>query len=395
MPVLYDAVALGMGAYTRSAFRVRTIGGEGFRLLPGTLIVVTHRRETDVPVLCPSIYRHGRMWGDRHRVAFAAREDMHDPGFFAGFPKNEPRWLRRATFPISIGSILRRRLLVYPIRSASAVRLNDVFRQAPDLSLEMIPGDAAEAFRRRAAAVGLPSPVRGADVVRGEYADLLWRTLTRAELNGASLEAVWSQRAALAIADFRTLVDLVRKGAVLVIFPEGRPSPDGQIGPLLPGLDALVRRAKPRWIQPVGIAYDPLVRGRTRVLVAFPPAAEAPAEGGAAAVLGLLRHAVPLTAGQVVADALTRGEQGAKHIEANLAAAVVAAAAEGRAVEPELERPEARRKRVLEALAAARSQPGQVAYLAREFSSAREGSCPGGPGRDYRGRGWGGGSERS
>jgi 1-acyl-sn-glycerol-3-phosphate acyltransferase len=375
VPLLYDAVALGMGAYTRTAFRVATLGGESLRLRPGTLVVVTHRRETDVPLLCPSLYRWGRMWEDRgHRIAFAARDDMHEPGFFAGFPPSLPTWLRRVVFPITIGDLLRSSLLVHPLRSAAIVRLNDVFRQLPDLELRALPHGSAEALRARAAEVGHDPPVRGRDVLRGEYADLLWRAYGRGELDGAAVEPVWSRRAALATADFRALVELVRRGAVLVVFPEGRPSPGGEIGPLQPGLGALVRRAAPRWIQPVGIAYDPLSAGRTRALVAFTPAVAPPAGDVAATFLGLLRAAVPLTAGQVTAHAVARGECDPAAIAAELAAAVERSSAEGRHVEPGLEREATRVARVAEGIAAAARRGRDVAYLAREYESARASS---------------------
>ena len=56
MPDLYDAVAYGMWAYSQGAFRVETLGSPRLRLPAGTLIVATHRKETDVPILCPPLY---------------------------------------------------------------------------------------------------------------------------------------------------------------------------------------------------------------------------------------------------------------------------------------------------------------------------------------------------
>jgi hypothetical protein len=373
VPLLYDAVALGMGIYTRTAFRVATLGGDRLRLRPGTILVVTHRRETDVPLVCPSIYSAARMWADRRRrIAFAAREDMHVEGFFAGFPPRLPIWARRLAYPIEVGPLLRTSLLVYPIGSASLIRLHDVFRDLPDLELEAVlgPGDVA-AFRERAAAAGLPEPRRGADVTRGEYADLTWRTCTRDELPGPEFEAVWSRRAAAASAAFRDILELVRRGGVVMVYPEGRPSPDGGIGPLRPGLEALVRRGRPRWLQPIGVAYDPLVDGRTRAVVSFDNPVPADGNGTDEAMLALMRHALPLTAGQAVAHALSTGRAGADETEAALAEAVASARAEGRNVEPGLGRRDVRRARAAEALAAARRDPEAVVYLAREFASAR------------------------
>jgi len=371
--LLYDAVAVGMGAYTRSAFSVCTLRPEAFRAEPGTIIVSTHRRETDVPLLCPSMYRAARLWAKRSpRISFAARHDMFQRGFFAGFPNGLHPRLRRALWSIDIGGYLSD-VQVHPIRSAAAVTLVEVFEAMPGERLdELLPDDVAAPFRARALQLGRPRPERAADLLVGEYADLLWGSFTRETLAGSRLEEVWRLQAARATEDFRRLVGLVRGGAALVVFPEGKPSPDGSIGPLRPGLGALVRRARPRWIQPVGLTYDPLTRGRPRAYVSFLPPVPAPAEEAEEIVLGLLRLAMPLTCGQVVARRLVQGPASLPELEREVERQVAAARAEGRNADPALAEPRTRRRRVAEALTAARSLRADLDYLAREHASARE-----------------------
>lgn len=375
MPLLYDAVALSMGAYTRSAFRVQTLGGADLRLEPGTIIVSTHRRETDVPLLCPALYRYGRLWWNRRgRVSFAARADLFEPGFAAGFPASLPTRVRKALYGISFADTLRG-LGVNPIRSASQVRLEDICRQAPRTELdELLPPEVVSPLRARAAELGLVSPVLGADVLRGEYADLLWRSYTREELDGAPIEPLWGRQAALAATEFRYLVSLVKRGAVLVVFPEGRPSPDGEIGPLRPGLGALIRRSQPAWLQPVGLAYDALTAGRTRAYISFGPRVEPPTDGVDEAVLALLRRTMPLTCGQIAAARLLAGEPSLEALERELEQAVDAARSERRAFDPELADAPGRRRRLSSALAAARTRRAVLPYLAREYESANTGS---------------------
>lgn len=374
MPLLYDAVGFGMWAYSRSAFRVRTLGRQRLDLEPGTLLVCTHRRESDVPLVCPSIYfgPDGLITDRSRRMSFAAREDMFSQGFFAGFPPGLPLWLRRLLFPVGIDTYLRG-LTLFPIRSATVVRLEEVFRRLPQLELaDALPPEDLEALRHRARAVGLPEPRLASEALRGEYADLLWRAHTRAELDAPALEPVWSQRASDAVRDFRELVDVVSRGAVLLIFPEGRPSPDGEIGPLQRGLASLVRRAKPKAVQPIGLAYDPLVRGRTRALVSFGNPLNPPEAALEETVLAALRLATPLTCGQVVAAWSRAGRHGSAG--ATLEAEVERAVAEGRNVDPELLEPGKRRRRLRHALAAADAAPDDdpvLAFLARELESAR------------------------
>src|SRR5207247_512402 len=179
-------------------------------------------------------------------------------------------------------------------------------RELPDAPLaQALPSELVDAFAHRAGERGLPSPVFGRDVLRGDYADLLWQPASPDD--SPSLDDFWSRRAARAAADFRALVDLIRAGGSLVVFPEGRPSPEGEIGPLRRGLGALVRRGSPAWFLPVAIAYDPLGSGRTRAFISLGGLVEPPARPVEEATLGLLKRAMPLTCGQVVAYELLAG----------------------------------------------------------------------------------------
>ncbi len=358
-----------MRAYSRAAFRVSVLDPDGFAPEPGTLIAITHRRETDVPVVAPALYF--AMGGRRNttgRMHFAARDDMFLPGFFAGFPPDMPPRARRLLYRIGVGRWLPV-VNVFPIRSAQVARVGEVLAAHADRPLaDLLPEEDAAAFAQRA---GAASPTRAGDVLRGEYADLLWRPFTPDDRDG--LDEFWSARAAQAAGDFRTLVEIVRDGNVLLVFPEGRPSPDGEIGPIKPGIGALVRRGRPVVVRPLAIAYDPLVKGRTRVHLAHGPPAQLPKDDVEGALLALLRLAMPLTCGQVVAALLEDGaEAQVPALEGALADAVASAREEGRPVEPDLETPDGRRRRLAEALAVAPRRARELPFLAREYASARE-----------------------
>ncbi len=368
--VLYDAVGIGMAAYRRAAFRVTTIAPP-FRLRPQSLVLVTHRRETDVPVAASLLYFRSKLWRHRSpRMSFAARDDMFLPGFFAGFPPDLPTAGRKLLFPVGIGHWLPR-VEVHPLPSASVARLGEVVRARSDEGvIDVLGPEEAAAFAARAAACRLPEPARAGDLVRGEYADLLWRPVSRSDRAAVGMQAFWSRRAARAARDFRSLVELVRAGGVLVLFPEGRPSPDGEIGPVQRGLSALVRRAQPHELLPVALAYDPLTRGRTRLVVAIGPPAPTPVDRIEDETLALLRRTMPLTVGQVVSASLA-----AKRDARGLAAeAVEEARVAGRPVEPDLVDPRRGERRLAEALAIAERKRDAVSLLAREYGSAREGS---------------------
>lgn len=374
MADLYDAVAHGMWAYSTAAFRVDVLGPRRFPLEPGTLVVITHRRETDVPIVAPALYfGTGGLRNRTNRLHFAARDDMFLPGFFAGFPPSLPLRARRALYPIGVARWLPV-VNVFPIRSARVARLGEVLAARPEAPLEELLTDhGLTRLVARAAAAGRPAPFRAGDVLRGEYADLLWQAVSPGDGVRDGLDDFWGRRAAGAAGDFRTLVELVRGRRTLLVFPEGRPSPDGQIGPIRPGIGALVRRGKPVAVRPLALAYDPLGRGRTRVHLALGKAVSPPADEAESALLGLLRRTMPLTCGQVLAAALAEGaEADPPALERRLAEAVVAAREEGRPVERDLATEEDRRRRLAEALAAAPAHGDALRVLAREHASARQ-----------------------
>ncbi|HSK17458.1 MAG TPA: 1-acyl-sn-glycerol-3-phosphate acyltransferase [Gaiellaceae bacterium] len=374
MPDLYDAVAYGMRTYSAVAFRVDLLGPRRFPLEPGTMVVVTHRRETDVPILCPPLYfGSGGVRNRANRLHFAARDDMFLPGFFAGFPPDLPAWARRALYPVGVARWLPV-VNVFPIRSARVARLGEVLAARPDAALDdVLPEEGEAAFRARAAEAGTAAPARAGDALDGRYADLLWRPVSPGDGVRDGLEDFWSGRAAQAAGDFRTLVELVRARKTLVVFPEGRPSPDGEIGPIRPGIGALVRRGKPVAVRPLALAYDPLVRGRARVHLALGEPEAPPSRDVEVSLLDRLRRTMPLTCGQVVAARLAAGaEADPPALLRHLDDAVESALAEGRPVERDLVTAAGRRERLGEALAVAARHAAELPFLAREHESARQ-----------------------
>jgi hypothetical protein len=113
-------------------------------------------------------------------------------------------------------------------------------------------------------------------------------------------------------------------------------------------------------VRPVGIAYDPLVRGRTRVTISLGAAVPPPRENTDAAALALLRRELPLTAGQIVAAGV------------DASAAVAEAVAVAQPVEPDLLSEDRRRERLAEAAGVAAHRPDRLPFLVREYASARE-----------------------
>ena len=347
-----------MQPYARLAFRIESHGATGFRFDPGLLIVVTHRAETDPPVLIAELYRFARPWQDSwQRLHFAARDDLFERGFFAGFPTRLPGRVRRLLYPIDIGSYLPA-VRVHPIGSAVRMKLAQALGRVDPRT--PLPPVVAERFAPA-------RPRTAGEALHGEFAVPLWEDVDRESF---PVPEAWAYRAAEARAQFEALIALMRAGEPLVLFPEGRPSPDGAVGPIQRGIRLLVRRGRPARISPWAIAYDPLVRGRTKAVVSVRPQAAPDVDDPETQVLAELKRAMPVTAASVVAHALRSGlEPGAA-----LDAAVEAAGAEGRHVERALHTAAGRRARLAECLEAVRTKGKDplLQRLAREFESARE-----------------------
>ncbi len=291
-----------------AAFRIRSL--TDCRLTRATVYVATHRAETDVPLIGGQVFFRGGMWRDRKlRLHFTAREDMFDRGFFAGFPPDLSLRARRLLYPIAVGPYLPRvRVNPLPYPSANVLRVGKALEELPAETelAAVLPDDLLERIAERAHAAGLAPPRVARDALRGEFADLLWTMLPRDQLDSPLLEETWTRRAIGATEQVRNAVELVRSGAPTLFFPEGRPSPDGSLGPLRAGLAMLVRRGKPDALRALAIAYDPVTCGRSYAYLAlgepFLPANDDIEE----AVLTALRRTLPLTAGQVVASEVGR-----------------------------------------------------------------------------------------
>ena len=354
---LWHAVGLGTTPYARLSFRIESHGAEGFRFDPGTLVVVTHRAETDAPVLIAVLYAASRAWADRsQRLHFAARDDLFERGFFAGFPAGLPQWARRLLYPVAIGRFLPM-TRVHPVGSAKKMKLAQALAR-------MEPG----ARLPPAVAERLDGASTAGEALRGGHAGLLWQDV---DPESFPVAEAWARRAAEARAQVQTLVELLRAREPLLIFPEGRPSPDGAVGPLQRGLGLLTRQGRPERLSPWAIGYDPLVRGRPRAVVSVRPAVAPKPKEVEEQVLAELKLAMPVTCGAVVAHAMRAGADPAAALER----AVEEARTEGRHVEQALQSAEGRHRRLaecLDVLAQGKVSDRAMARLAREYESARQ-----------------------
>lgn len=349
---LYAVVGSGMWAFTRSRFRVEVVGGPLPRVAAGQLWIATHRAETDVPLLAGLLFVHAGMWrGAASRMYFAARDDLFRPGVVAaGVPLPGP--LARLVWPLSPGPWLPR-VRAYPVRRPTGLKLEQVVADLPaGTPVESFMGPRLLGLFPR---TGTAVPRTVADIRDARHARVLWEDVREDDLVGALGGEVWRGHIARAAGDVRRLVGMVRDGRPMLLFPEGRVSPDGAIGPIGDLLDLVARRGHPRVVVPLGVAYDPLTRGRTAVAVGVGAPVRYGDEPIQVAAATALRRSVPVTCGQVLARYVTSiGPSGVSTAaDAERLADEVArvAIAQGRPVVQGLASPVRRREAVREGLA--------------------------------------------
>lgn len=357
--LLYDCVALSMWTYIHTAFRFRYLGPR-FPLEPGLVLVSTHRAETDVPLICGGLYFPTGCWHRRGpRLHFTPRDDMYEKGFFAGFPPDLPMNTRRLLWPLAIGPFLPRvRCYPIPFPGAKVMRLARALESIPpDSDLDaVLPAPVSAELRERAVEVGLDRPQTASQVLRGEYADLLWKHYTPDNLAAPEFAEGWQRRIEGARRDIERITGLLRDGRPFLFFPEGRPSPDGSIGPLRRGLRILVRFGRVQKMRMISLAYDPLTLGRPFAYLSIGKQLEEPFPNLDELVLDTLRHAVPLTLGQVVSHELTaasldgRASLPTRALDEAVAAAVRESRAEARNIDNDLEDRNSRQSRLTDCL---------------------------------------------
>lgn len=397
---LYALVATGMRVFLRARFRLRIVGTENARVRPGMLIVATHRTDNDVPVVGSILFLEGGVWRSRPRMHFASRDDLFERGALAGVAPGLPRVVSRFLWRVSPAGGLAR-VRVHPLGRADLTTPVQALRAVPPETPlgEVLPADLRGRLDELATARGARTPTTAADALVPGFAGPLFEGRGPERLNSPMLDDFWRARGRSAALQLRRLVDLMRGGAPLVIFPEGGLSPDGAIGPLRRGAGLLARAAGDVGVLPLAPAYDPLTTGRRpHVVVAVGPRFVPARRDEENDMLGVLRRLMPLTCGQSVAHAVIaacgRGETtlSREEIARSLDEDLEQAGAEGRPVDPLLVAPASRGRRLDDAIAALASRgalttagggrpalnrdgasdDAVLQWLAREYESARE-----------------------
>ncbi|APZ44388.1 1-acyl-sn-glycerol-3-phosphate acyltransferase [Acidihalobacter ferrooxydans] len=250
------------------ALRIEVLGKEHLRHAHGALVVSNHRRDTDGPIVGGILLQPRGLRFQGQEPFYAAREDLFRPGFLGQYLQDYPKplhVLRHTPIARALRAMQFRPLRRIPEYSLGEL-LEDFLLQFGDLPLEEVLQPAwverfAAALRRP------PTALRLSDALRAPP-ELRYQTQAFRRLRRHALRRIAPYQRQVIARQLRDLTEVLDLGQSLYLAPEGGISMDGHFHRPRQALHYLLnasRRTPP--VLPLGISYDPLHPGRTRVIV--------------------------------------------------------------------------------------------------------------------------------
>ena len=246
-----------------------------------------HRRDLDPMVEIPIVLGHRGWRALASDVRFAMRSDAFSRGFLAQIVM-QPRWFARFVRVIPLEAILRG-LGVFPLENVSIrpaeVWIRDAIAIAGDIDVEdaLTPAFLRQVMERNDEGNGPVDRAERGQVKGQRLSDLLsWRyqqPLQDWQSVDIFLEPLRGQMKRFVLAKMRQeLVNIakhVQRGGSLWGAPEGRLSPDGNVGTVTAAAHRFVHDCPPTLcIVPISISYDFMTNRRTRIFVDVAPIIE-------------------------------------------------------------------------------------------------------------------------
>lgn len=252
--------------YIRTVYRREVLLPADFRLRPGSMVASNHQRDVDGPML-------GTVLMDRRGLRFlgelpfyATREDLFRPGILARLTVHWPR-------PVS--GLLRRISLAWffplgrtePMRRVREFTLGDALRALVAEGMgDADAGSLLNARGRRETATAPGERTVNALLARTDDALEAWWGVRRlAREARAAIAPEFRATVERQLAHFARRLD---RGCCIYFSPEGTISRCGPFGRVRAGFFRVAHMAEaPPWIQPLGLGYDSLAPGRSRVVI--------------------------------------------------------------------------------------------------------------------------------
>lgn len=309
-------------AAVRTSYRVEVSGLAHYTRARPTLIVATHRRDTDGPLLGSAlIERHGRLPVGR-LPHFVAREDLFRRGFLREYLTGWPAPLREFLGLVNVAPVLDL-LHAHPMRRIPErslwETLEDVREVCGDLPLSQVLRPRwVEQFQRLAPRAR--PELKVSEALRRRYRPLLRRRHGLSKLTLPCFRAIAEYERRAINAQLDRFVALLDRGESVQLEPEGTISTNGDFHRIRSGLYTLLTHPRrPPHVLPVGITYDFMCTGSARVFVNVGPelvGLEAlPRREVNARVAGAIRTLTTVTVSQLASSFLLRCARGASGLQ--------------------------------------------------------------------------------
>jgi len=254
-----------------SIYEIHWRGLEKYRAAPSTLVALSHKRDNDIVIIGTWTHFKKTFFHNQRRPHFAAREDLFQPGFLDYhfmFRFIQGHIIHR----INVAPFLRS-LRAHPISHIVNKRVAPLIRDAMNIEGDVKLGDVLNQTGLDDFAKQLPAKTaKGLAQVRlSTFLGYKYRCLhdhlsdSGIFKNGLS-HKIREQCLKQIDQQIGVFANILDKGGVCMVAPEGDLSPDGSFVGVKSGLHRILARTKNTvTIQPVNVTYDFMTMGRIRL----------------------------------------------------------------------------------------------------------------------------------
>lgn len=266
--LLYNLIGILFRAGLKPFYEVVIEGMDNYSESPSSLIVANHKRDLDSILIASAFFYKDGFFNPGHPVSFMAADNLFQPGFLASWIQ-KPKIFKKLMRPVSIGWILKL-LHAYPIGKLDfhSTPLHDALRiieeKEGDHGLgEILKEEKLEEILDKSAGKDVPSIkefFESEGYPRERINSRAFKKKYRKVVKKEKLGSVKGQ--------LESFIDLMDRGEILYITPEGKLSSDGLLGSLKDSLHVLIE--EPRrgvTVVPTNITYDFMTSGKATVTV--------------------------------------------------------------------------------------------------------------------------------
>ncbi|UCE98332.1 MAG: 1-acyl-sn-glycerol-3-phosphate acyltransferase [Dehalococcoidia bacterium] len=256
-----------------SIYDIRVKGLSNYKPSPSTIITINHKRDLDVPIVGSILQIQKLFFNNKLRLYYIARDDLFHPGFLTShFPifgitgrlihKINLTPIMRALRAYPMGHITRNRI-GYLVREMAQIddklQLNNVFKPSGLVTLSNLLGGKE---------LSELAGVSVSNFLDYRYSVLFQKTTDVNILRDEWLKPIRRKTLDQIKKQLTLFTNILNKGDICLLAPEGGLSTDGRFWPVRSGLYRLVSNTiRDVKILPINTTYDFMTQGRMQIYI--------------------------------------------------------------------------------------------------------------------------------